>query len=370
MARRRANHEGSIFWSEAQNLWAAEIVLPDGKKKRKRSKRQSVVREWLEKEKEAVRGGSWVSGEAVKYGDFLDRYLTEVATHTLRPSTLYSYSDHIKNHIKPAIGDIKITNVRPEHLQRMYSNLLNRGLSKGTVKKTHAVVRKSLGIALNWGLVGRNVALAVSPPSPDTFEIKPLTVPESKQLLKVLEGDRLYAFYVLLLATGIRRGECLALQKQNLSLEEGTITIKQSLSFIVGKGLILGEPKSQKSNRRLVLPPFALEALKTHLMRFPNTSKYIFATGNNTPFSPRNVVRHFKKKLGEAGLPIETRIHDLRHSYASWLLQNTSVKDVQMLLGHAQASTTLEIYAHVLPGYNFYQATTRKLLKKWRGCLK
>src|SRR5215211_295690 len=157
MARRRANHEGSIFWSEAQKLWAAEIVLPDGKRKRKRSKKQSIVREWLEKEKEAVRGGNWVSGEAVKYGDFLDRYLTEVAIHTLRPSTYSSYSDHIKNHIKPAIGDIKITNVRPEHLQRMYSNLLNKGLSKGTVKKTHAVVRKSLGIALKWGLVGRNV---------------------------------------------------------------------------------------------------------------------------------------------------------------------------------------------------------------------
>lgn len=353
MARsKRSNHEGSIWFSESQKLWAAEISLPDGKKKRKRSKRQSVVREWLEKEKEAVRGGTWVSGESVRVADFMDRYLSEVATHTLRPATYASYKDQIENHIKPRLGDIKITSLRPDHLQRMYSDLLNKGLSKGSVKKTHAVVRKSLGIALKWGLVGRNVALAVSPPAPTPFEIKPLTVGEAKKLLKVLEGDRLYAFYVLLLTTGIRRGEALGLQKPDIDLTEGTITIKHSLSFIPGKGLVLGEPKSDKSNRRLALPLFALNALKTHLAKFPNTSKYIFATGKNTPFSPRNVVRHFKFKLAEAGLPKETRIHDLRHSYASWLLQNTSVKDVQMLLGHAQATTTLNLYAHVLPGYN------------------
>src|SRR5215216_5418007 len=96
MARRRANHEGSLWFANDQQLWAAEIVLPDGKKKRKRSKKQSVVREWLEKEKEAVRGGTWVSGNSVKYGDCLDRYLDEVASHSLRPNTFASYNQHIQ----------------------------------------------------------------------------------------------------------------------------------------------------------------------------------------------------------------------------------------------------------------------------------
>lgn len=91
MARsRRSNGEGTIYFSRAQGLWVAEIVLPDGKKKRKRSKRQSIVREWLEKEKETVRRGVWVSGESVTYGEFLDRYLNEVAGHSLRPATFIS----------------------------------------------------------------------------------------------------------------------------------------------------------------------------------------------------------------------------------------------------------------------------------------
>jgi len=149
MARkRRSNGEGSIWWSEAQQLWAAELVLPDGKPKRKRSKRQSVVREWLEKEKEAVRGGVWVSGQSVKYGDFLDRYLDEVATHTLRETTLVSYAYHIKKHIKSTLGDMRITSIRPDHIQRMYSDLVKSGLSKTTVRYIHCIVRKSLSIAL------------------------------------------------------------------------------------------------------------------------------------------------------------------------------------------------------------------------------
>ena len=149
--------------------------MPDGK----RSKRQSVLREWLEKEKEAVRGGTWVSGEVVRLGDFLDRYLEEVANHTLRPATYLNYKHHLKNLVKPRIGDIKITSLRPDHLQKMYSDLLTTGLSKSSVRKTHAVLRKALSIALKWGLVGRNVAEAVSPPIPDPFEIKPLTVTQA-----------------------------------------------------------------------------------------------------------------------------------------------------------------------------------------------
>ena len=90
-----------------------------------------------------------------------------------------------------------------------------------------------------------------------------------------------------------------------------------------------------------------------HLVKFPNTSHYVFATHNNNPFSPRNILRHFKFKLKEAGLPAKVRIHDLRHSYISWLIRSgQDIKSVQAIAGHAQASTTLEIYGHLLPGYN------------------
>jgi len=300
-----------------------------------------------------VRRGTWVSGEAVKYSDFLDRYLEEVAAHTLRPQTLLNYKRQIKNRIKPALGNVKITSIRPDHLQRFYSDLLKTGLSKSTVRYIHFVVSKTLKVAMKWGLVGRNVAEAVESPVPDPYDIKPMTVDDAKWLLKVLEGDRLYAFYVVLITTGMRRGEALGLQKPDLDLTEGTVTIKRSLYFLPGKGLVVGETKSEKSNRTLALPEFTVQILKEHLEKHSLNSKFVFATGHGTPFSPRNVHRHFKEKLAEAGLPQSIRMHDLRHSHISWLIRaGQDIKSVQAVAGHAQASTTIEIYSHLLPGYN------------------
>lgn len=128
-----------------------------------------------------------------------------------------------------------------------------------------------LGTTLKWVLVGRNVAESVIPFTPDTHEIKPLTVEEVKRLLKVLEYDRLYAFYVHISTTGIRRGEALGLQKESLNLEEGTVTIVHSLTQINGKGLTLGKTKTAKSRRELALPEFTVKVLKKHLETY---SKY------------------------------------------------------------------------------------------------
>lgn len=352
MARsQRSNGEGSIFHSKAQNTWMAEIVLPDGTKKRKKNKLQRVVRSWLESEKEALRRGTWVSTEAVMYGDFLDRYLKEAATHSLRPKTLESYTYVINKHIRPALGQKRIVAIRPDHLTKLYSDVLESGLSKHTVRYLHRIIRKTLNIALQWGLVGRNVSEAVKSPTPPIQEIKPLTVTEVKHLLKVLEGDRLYAFYALICTTGLRKGEALGLQKSSLDLDNGTITVRHSLAHIYGKGLTLMEPKSEKSRRELAIPASAVDLLGRHLAVHSLNSNFVFATSHGTPFSPRNILRHFKGKLIEAGLPTSTRIHDLRHSFISWLIQSgQDIKTIQAVAGHSQIQVTLDVYGHLMPG--------------------
>ena len=353
MAKKRADGEGSLFFSESEGVWIGEVVLPDGRKKRKRSKLQKIARAWLEEQKEAVKEGMWVSDETARYGDFLDRYMEEIAAHTLKPKTQENYYFIIKNHIKPDLGDTLIVNIRPENLQSLYARKLSEGFSKHTVTYIHSVIHKTLDTAMKWGLVARNVADAVTPPSPEKTDIHPLSVEQVKRLLKVLEDDRLYCFYLLLTSTGMRKGECLGLQKSSLDLDNGTVLVRHSLSQVRGKGMILGEPKSEKSHRVLALPEFTVSALRRHLEMHPNTSTYVFATSNNTPFSPRNVLRHFKDKLKEAGLPAETRIHDLRHSFISWLLASgIPPKDVQVIAGHAQFATTMDIYGHIMPGAN------------------
>ena len=312
------------------------------------------MRTWLESQKEAVRKVVWVSNEGVRYSEFLDRYVNDVAFHSLRPRTMESYTYMVKNRIKPAFGDMRISTIRPGHLSHLYSELLNEGLSKYSVKYIHAIISKSLTVARTGGLVVRNVAEDVHPPTPQPREINLLTVDEVKRFLKVLENDRMYAFYVVICTMAVRKGEALGIQKKNLLLNEEILQIRHSLSQFHGKGLILGEPKSKASKRDLALPQFTINALREHLVKYPNTSTYVFATGNNTPFSPYNIMRHFKHKLVESGLPVETRMHDLRHSVISWLLASggISINDAQGFAGHSQPSTTLNIYGHFLPGYN------------------
>lgn len=355
--KKRADGDGSLYFSEAQQTWVGEVLLPNGKKKRKRDKLQKNVRVWLDEQRKAVKLGTWVDNESVKYEDFLDRYMKDVAAHSLRPKTLESYYFMIKNHIKPALGRYRLVQIRPEQIQSLYSQMLEQGLSKSTALYVHAVIHKTLSQALQWGLVARNVADSVKAPRPDKHPISPLTVAQAKDFLKVLEGDRLYAYYVVLLATGIRKGEGLGLQLSDVSPDCSVITINHSLGSVRGKGLILGTPKSELSRRKLSLPPFAQQVLKDHLSAHNGKTPYVFYTGNNTPFSPRYMLRHFKSALKKAALPETTRIHDLRHSFISWLIASgTSIKDVQMIAGHAQVSTTLSIYSHSLPGYNLEAA--------------
>jgi integrase len=208
-----------------------------------------------------------------------------------------------------------------------------------------------LNIAREWGLVAFNVAENVKLAPSDKREINPLTVSQVKRLFEALEGNRLYCFYVLAALGGFRRGELLGLQITDVNLDEGVVQVRHNLVAVKGRGLILGEPKSDASRRPVVLPEFALNALKYHMANHKGNSEYVFSTGNGTPFSPRNMIRHFKSYLNKAGLPPETRIHDLRHAFISWLLaKGTPPKDVQMIAGHSSFSVTMDIYGHLMPG--------------------
>ena len=140
MARRRASGEGSLYFSKALNTWVAEIILPDGKKKRKKNKRQSVVREWLDEQKENLKKGIWASKKDILYGDFLDRYMGEIVEHYVRPKTFESRTYMVNRRIKPAFGGKKIAAIRPDHIQYFYSELLKEGLSKATVRYIHNIV--------------------------------------------------------------------------------------------------------------------------------------------------------------------------------------------------------------------------------------
>ena len=347
---KRSKGEGTVY-QRADGLWIAQITLPNGKRQSKYGKTQKEVRDWLLTRRKELSEGILADDGKLTLGVFLDKWFEDIAKPKLRPSTLTVHECMIRLHIKPEIGHVRLSQLTPIHLQNLYTQKLKEGLSKRSVKYIHTILNQALGQALRWGLVSRNVAGAVDAPIPEYKKIHPLPPRQVKELLAVLRGDRLYGYYVVLLGCGLRRGEGLALTWDCVDLDNGVIYVKKTLQAQKGKGLVLGEPKTESSIRVIGMPDFVKDALLNQ-PRFPN-SPFVFYTSNGTPFGPRNIVRHFKKALKKAGLPETTKLHDCRHFFVSYLLsQNVPPKDVQVIVGHADFKTTLSIYGHVMPGYH------------------
>lgn len=218
--------------------------------------------------------------------------------------------------------------------------------------------------AVKWGYVTRNVAGAVDPPSVPRQEIRALTPEQVARLLDTARGDALEALWTVAVYSGCREGELLGLQWADVDWNDSTIAVRRTLvRGAVGAGPdapSFAEPKTARGRRTVPLPAEAIAALKAYRIRQhedrlahgPDYADYglIFATHLGTALSARNLIRAFKRLLAQAGLPASVRVHDLRHTAASLLLAfGIDVPTTAAILGHAQPSSTLNIYAHALP---------------------
>jgi integrase len=259
----------------------------------------------------------------------------------------------------PSMSRLKLKDLNPAHVRGFYREKLDSGLSSATVRKMHSVLRKALKQAVLDGLIPRNVCEAVKPPKVERKEINPLDREQVKALLEAASGYRLAALYVLAVHTGMREGELLGLNWEDVDLERGVLRLRHALVREGGK-IALGDLKTPKSRRGVNLTRAAAEALRSHLERQLEEmermgSLYqpggpVFATESGTLINPSNLRnRSFKPLLKRAGLP-GICFHDLRHTCATLLLsQGTHPKLVQELLGHATIAMTLDTYSHFLP---------------------
>jgi integrase len=222
----------------------------------------------------------------------------------------------------------------------------------------YTVLRAALEVAVRDGLVRRNVAAVVKRPSAERKDATFLTAQEAQLLLAAMHGDRLESLFRLLLATGLRRGEALALHWDDVDLESAVIRVRATLTR-TSRGLELTEPKSERSRRSVPIPASLVETLKTHqetqraeqLALGPawQESGLVFTTEFGTPLEPRNVLRRFDALAKKAGLK-DVHLHTLRHSAASFLLAaGIHTKVVQEHLGHSSYAITADIYSHVTP---------------------
>lgn len=350
MAKRRAKDEGSIFFREDKKLWVGQITLPEGKKTTKYCKTQKEAKDWVFSQRTAYKNGVLVATNKVTVGEYLDRWMLEVVKYQVRESTFDTQTYIIEKHIKPALGEILLIKLTPSHLQNLLSKKIEDDYSRRTVKYIQTITKQMLDQAKKWGLVGVNIAELVTCPKAEKKPFESLSQNQVNGFLLALKDDPLYPLYVTILSTGLRRGEALGLKWENVDLVEGVVSVKGIITSLKGK-TVWGEPKTASSRRVIGLPEFAKMVLIDHKIKQTVESEFVFCTSKGTPYSPRNILRHFKKMAGIAGLPPETTIHSLRHFFTSYALsQNVPVGDVQAILGHTDAKFTLSVYNHLMEG--------------------
>ena len=356
---RRANGEGGAS-KRSDGSWQWRHTLADGRRIYGYGKTQQQAKSrCMEKVQQAEKG---IDTKAAKQrvGDYLEWWLTEIVEPKLAPKTVKSYRDIVRLHLAPELKRHELSKLSPQHVQTLLRKKEQAGLSPRSVGMIREVLRRALNVAIKMQMIERNAAALTEPPRKTQIERRVLTPDEAKRLLAQVEGDRLAALYRLALTLGMRQAEIIGLRWKDVDLDARVLRVRQSIQRI-GSDMHIKEPKTDRSRRTLALSDSLVDALKKHqdkqaferkqAGKLWQESGLVFTSRTGTALDARNLTREFKAHLRAARLPEETRFYDLRHAAASLLIaEGLPITAVSAMLGHALTSTTLNVYAHVLPG--------------------
>lgn len=356
MAKRRGNSEGSIY-KRNNGTWSVQVTL-QGRRLSRTFKTRRECQEWLKKTHVQIDEGMTYASTKIT----LEKYLTDWLTSTKASKghrTWQHYQQLCRSYIIPNLGQVKVKDLRPEHIQALYNRLLEEKVGTYTILKIHTLLHSALHQAVKTSMIVRNPAGLAVPPKEPVREMAILNESQVSQLLVAAKGHRWEALYHLAVVTGMRQMELLGLKWSDLDWIKQTLKVERQLARPDGNGVKFSAPKTRYGRRTIVLGRKTIEVLRTHYEHQQaerlsageawQETGLIFTTGNGTPIHPRNLVRDFKQLLKDAGLP-SIRFHDLRHTAASLLLnQDIPVITVSRRLGHARASITLDVYGHLIP---------------------
>lgn len=295
--------------------------------------------------------------EDIIFKDYAEEWFTNYAKSRVKASTLQTYRYTIDSHLVPAFGDLRLKYLTAEKVDRFISEVLKERKPK-TVNNILIQLKTMLKYAKRRGYLRDNPAMDVDNVRLEHREMDFLNPAEIRLLLKHSQ-EPFKTLFLTAALTGMRRGELLALQWGDIDWNTNTIFVRRSLYWKTRKG-IEGEcpryefvsPKSERSERAIIMSPALKEALEIHRLTCPVSphDDLIFCTKVGSPIDPNNMVkREFLPTLVAGGLR-RINFHSLRHSYTSMLIsQGENVKFIQSQLGHASIQTTLDRYGHLLP---------------------
>lgn len=388
--RKPISETTSSIYKGADGSWHARVVVglgQDGRAHRKHLRRK--VRADLVKAVRALETArdlgeyQWTEDDP-RVQDWFQHWLTRIQPMSARRKTLATYESQMRLHLLPTLGHLRLSELRPEHLENLYTALLSAGRSVHTVRAVHRVARSSLNEAVRRRRLVHNPALVARPPRVSEPEVDPLTIDECRQVLAAAQGLPNAPRWSLALALGLRQGEALGLMWSDLDLAGGTVNIRRSVQrwtwrhgcpSIYGHpscgrsrggscpdrtdgGLVLIEPKTKASRRTIVLPSALRDELRAHRARqaedrlkagpyWNDDHDLVFATPEGDIVDPAQDHKSWKRLLVAAGVRT-VRVHDARHTAATLLLlQETDLRTVMAIMGWTELATA-QRYTHAV----------------------
>jgi integrase len=297
--------------------------------------------------------------------ELIERWF-EFARSEFSPKTVKETRGMIDRYVTPSLGSVTLSKLRAHDLDRFYRDLQAKGgaggspLAAATVRRVHGILRRALGQGVKWGWIGVNPAVAASPPRVLTAEIRPPSPTQVAALLARAQASApdLACYLMLSAGTGARRSELVALRWSDVDLAGRSLVIRRGV--VAGPDGLVEKDTKTHASRRVALDDGVVAALSAHRARqlemlalagvAMSPSPYVFSDelAGTTPWYPDSVSRRFRRLCERDGL-VGVRLHDLRHFVATQLLSaGVDVRTVAGRLGHRNAATTLNVYAHVL----------------------
>ena len=291
--------------------------------------------------------------------EWTERWLTGYAEPTLRPSIVRGYRCLIRNHSRPALGNRQLRTITRNDVQKFYNRLRQtkaqtrghegeRNLADSMVRKIHMLLHEILEAAVCSRLISQNPTSGTVIPKCSYSPKKVLNEEQLETFMEAIRrGPMWYDFFYTEITTGLRRGEICGLQWDDLDEQTGRLKVRRSIRVAPGGELEIGETKTEKGVRSILLPPSTLHILRER--HKTAMTRWIFPSllTPEKPTSPNAAYQRLKDILRGAGLP-DIRFHDLRHTFATHALASgVDAKTLSGILGHTNASFTLDTYTHV-----------------------
>lgn len=361
--KRRPQGDGTIR-KRSDGRWEARIIVGhknDGTPMYKSAfaKTQKSALKELHQLIELYRDVDLTEDCRMTLGEWLDKWLDEYMIFTIRESTLDSYRAMVKNQVKPFIGSKQISSLTTADMQKFYNKIKKEGrvrehpihgktLADSMVRGVHMMLHEALDTAVKERLIAKNPTNGTTVPKCNYPEKQILGDSQLDTFLEAIKGEEYWdAFFYVEVMTGLRRGEICGLKWQDINFEENKLQVKRSVSVKKDGGVSIGETKTESGVRCIQMPPSVAELLQNRKQRA--ITEWVFPNFMHPeqPISPATAYRKLKLILKHAGLPL-IRFHDLRHTFATHATHGgVDPKTLAGILGHTNASFTLDTYTHV-----------------------